>query len=76
VEILKRLRVAVRWYRPELRPNDWVLRHDNASTHKALSARSFWSKNPLLKWNMRGMETIPLQEFEKCFQQWQAASLG
>jgi hypothetical protein len=36
-EILKRLYEAVRRKRPELWPNDWILHHDNAPGHKALS---------------------------------------
>jgi len=39
VEILKRIREAVRRKRPELWPNNWILHHDNAPTHKALSAK-------------------------------------
>jgi histone-lysine N-methyltransferase SETMAR len=34
MEILKRLREAVRRKGPELRPNDWILHHDNAPAHK------------------------------------------
>jgi hypothetical protein len=49
-EILKRLREAVSRKRPELWPNDWILHHDNAPAHKALSS-SFWHKNRLLKWD-------------------------
>jgi histone-lysine N-methyltransferase SETMAR len=41
VEILERLREAVRRKRPELRPNDWILHHDNAPPHKALSVKQF-----------------------------------
>jgi alpha-L-fucosidase len=36
MEILKRLREAVRRKRPELWTNDWILHHDNAPAHKAL----------------------------------------
>jgi acyl-CoA thioesterase FadM len=36
VEIMKRLCEAVSRERPELWPNDWILRHDNAPAHKAL----------------------------------------
>jgi hypothetical protein len=37
VEILKQIREAVRITGPKLRPNDWILHHDNFPTHKALS---------------------------------------
>jgi hypothetical protein len=39
LEILKRLREAVYRKRPELWPNDWILHHDNAPAHKALSVK-------------------------------------
>jgi hypothetical protein len=41
VEILKRLREAVLRKRPEIWPNDWILHHDNAPDHKALSVKKF-----------------------------------
>jgi len=41
VEILKRLREAVRRKWSELRPYDWILHHDNAPAHKALSVKQF-----------------------------------
>jgi hypothetical protein len=37
VEVLKRLREAVRRKRPELGSNDWILHHDNAPANKACS---------------------------------------
>ena len=41
-EVLKRLREKVRWKRPELFANNsWILRHDNAAAHTALSVREF-----------------------------------
>jgi hypothetical protein len=42
VEVLKRLREAVRRNRSELWPNDWILHHDNAPAHKAVSVRQFF----------------------------------
>jgi hypothetical protein len=45
LEILARLRVAVRRRRPELWPNAWILHHDNAPDHVALAVREFWPKN-------------------------------
>jgi hypothetical protein len=44
MEILKRLREAVRGKRPELWPNDWILHHDNATAHKAPSVKQFVGK--------------------------------
>jgi hypothetical protein len=40
-EILKRLFEAVRRKWSELRHKDWVLHHDNAAAHKALSVKQF-----------------------------------
>ena len=42
LEVLKRLREKVRRKRPELSANkSWILHHDNALAHKALSVREF-----------------------------------
>jgi transposase len=41
MEILKRLREAVRRKRSEIWPNDWILHHDNAPAHKAFSVKQF-----------------------------------
>jgi len=42
LEVLKRLCEKVRWKRPELFDNNsWILHHDNASAHTALSVREF-----------------------------------
>jgi hypothetical protein len=65
VEILKWLRKAVRRKRPKLWPNDWIIHHDNATAHKALSS-SFWPKNGLLKWNTHHSPNLPPNDF--CFQ--------
>jgi hypothetical protein len=54
VEILKRLREAVRRKRPELQPNDWILYHDNAPTYKALSV-----KQCLVQKSITEMEHLP-----------------
>jgi hypothetical protein len=48
-EIVKRLCEAVHRKRLQLWSNNWILHHDNAPAHKALSS-SFWPKIPLLKW--------------------------
>ena len=43
VEVLKRLREKVRRKRPELFANNsWILHHDNAPAHTALSVREFF----------------------------------
>ena len=42
LEVLKRLREKVRWKRPEIFANNsWILHHDNAPAHMALSVREF-----------------------------------
>jgi hypothetical protein len=42
LEVLKSLREKVRRKRPELFANNsWILRHDNAPAHTALSVREF-----------------------------------
>jgi transposase len=49
VAILKRLREAVHRKRPELWPNDRILRHDNAPAHKALSVKQFLVQKSITK---------------------------
>jgi hypothetical protein len=44
LELLKRLREAVRRKRPELWPIDWILHYDNAPAHKALSVKQLLAK--------------------------------
>jgi hypothetical protein len=42
LEVLKRLREEGRWKRPELFANNsWILNHDNAPAHTAMSVREF-----------------------------------
>jgi hypothetical protein len=41
VEIQKRMHECVHGRRPELWPNDWILHHNNAAAHKALSVKQF-----------------------------------
>jgi hypothetical protein len=112
VEMLKRLREAVRRKRPVIWPNDSIFHYVNAPAHNVFSVKQFrdqksitgreyppYSPNmalndfwlfPKIKPNLKGrrfqdaeiqdnmttMETITQHEFQKCFQQWQAASLG
>jgi histone-lysine N-methyltransferase SETMAR len=45
LEILERLNEAVRWRRPELWLEVWILHHDNAPVHDELTVGSFWPKN-------------------------------
>jgi hypothetical protein len=45
LEILVRLREAVRRRRPEIWPDAWILHHDNARAHDALAVREFLTKN-------------------------------
>jgi transposase len=47
VELLKRLREALRRKMPELLPNDWILHHDNAPAHKALSVKQFLAQKSI-----------------------------
>jgi hypothetical protein len=44
MEILTPLRETTRRKRPELWPNDWILRHNNSSAHKVLSVKHFWAQ--------------------------------
>ena len=45
IEVLKRLRNAIRRKRPELwRSGDWFFHHDNAPVHSALRTREFLAK--------------------------------
>jgi len=41
LEGLERLCEKVRWKRPEIFANSWILHHDNAPAHTALSVREF-----------------------------------
>jgi histone-lysine N-methyltransferase SETMAR len=49
MEILKRLLEAVPRKRPELWPNDWILHHDNAPAHKALSVKQFLVQKSIIE---------------------------
>jgi transposase len=47
VEVLKRLLEAIHREIPELWPTVWILRHDNASAHKALSVKQFLAQKSI-----------------------------
>ena len=46
LEVMRRLREAIRKKRPELwKNNSWLLHYDNASAHSSLLVRNFLAKN-------------------------------
>jgi hypothetical protein len=47
VEILKRLREAVRIKRPKIWASDWILHHDNAPAYKALFVKQFVAQSSI-----------------------------
>jgi histone-lysine N-methyltransferase SETMAR len=47
VDLLKRLREVVSRKRPELWPSDWILHHDNAPAHRALSVKQFLAQKSI-----------------------------
>jgi hypothetical protein len=49
LEILARLREAVRQRRPELWPDAWILHHDNALSHDVLAVWEFLAKKSIMK---------------------------
>jgi hypothetical protein len=49
LEILARLREAVRRRRPELWLHAWISDHDNALAHDALAVREFLAKKSIMK---------------------------
>jgi hypothetical protein len=51
LEVLTRLRETVRRKRPELCPDKWILRHNNAPAHTALRVREFLAKKSITKIN-------------------------
>jgi hypothetical protein len=53
VKILKRLHEAVR-----RKVNDWILHHDNAPYHKALSVKQFVTQKSITE--MENIHTVPL----------------
>jgi hypothetical protein len=51
LQVLERLRQQVHCVRPELYADKWILHHDNAPSHTALSVKEFLEKNQLWSWN-------------------------
>jgi hypothetical protein len=49
LEILARLREAVRRRRPELWPDAWILHNDNSLAHDALASQEFLAKKSKMK---------------------------
>jgi hypothetical protein len=49
VEILKQLHEAMHRKVAELWPDDWILHHDNAPAHKALSVKQFLNQKLIIK---------------------------
>jgi hypothetical protein len=49
LEILARLREAVHGRRSELRPNSWIMHHDSALVHDALTVQEFLAKKSIMK---------------------------
>jgi hypothetical protein len=59
LEILARLREAVRLRRPELWPDTLILHHDNSPAHDALTVREFLAKKSFfLNWTMHHIRQI------------------
>jgi histone-lysine N-methyltransferase SETMAR len=49
LKISARLREAFHWRRPELWPDAWILHHDNALAHDALTVFEFLAKKSIMK---------------------------
>jgi hypothetical protein len=49
MEILKWLDEAVSRKRPEIWSSDWILHHDSASNHKAISVKHFLAQKEITK---------------------------
>jgi hypothetical protein len=70
VEISMRLREAMRRKRPDLWPNNWIIHHDNAPAHMALSVKQFLAQKSTIEWNTRPVLQIWLRTASRCFQKW------
>jgi alpha-L-fucosidase len=68
MEILKRLREAVHRKRPELWPNDWILHHDSASAHRALSVKQFLNQKLITETHHPPCSPDLLRMTSDCFQ--------
>jgi hypothetical protein len=70
VEILKWVRVSVHRERPEIRPTFWILHHDSAPAHKALSSTERYSASGV-------PEMLPQHRWAKCTAaQWEYFEAG
>jgi hypothetical protein len=49
VEILQRLREAVRRKRPDIWPNNWILHRNNAPIQKALYTKKFLAQESIIE---------------------------
>jgi hypothetical protein len=67
VEILKRLREAVRRKMSERLHNDWILHHDNAPAQKALSVKHFLAQKSITEMNTHRSPLILLRLTSGCF---------
>jgi hypothetical protein len=72
VRILKRLREVPHRKWPKIWPNGWILLHDNAPAHKALSVEEFLAQKSITKWDTH---PIPLTELRMTFGCFQKQSL-
>jgi hypothetical protein len=69
MSVLKRLREAMCIERPELWPNNWILHHDNAPAHKALSVKQFVAQKSITELEHPPyFHLICLQMTSGCFQ--------
>jgi len=58
LEVLERLLEKVRWKQPKLFANNsWILYHNNAPAHMALSVREFLATKQIICWN-----TLPIHQ--------------
>ena len=82
LEVLKRLSDAVRRKRLEFwRSGEWLLQHDNASAHTALSVRHFLAKNGMTMASRTHPPPPPPPNnpqiwqpaISSCFQEWRGA---
>jgi len=66
LEVLERLREKIRWKRLELfASNSWILHHDNAPAHTALSVREFLATKQItvLEHHAYSLDLAPIDFF-------------